>query len=52
VLKGGDKKGMMKMQNKLIWEMLALSIALLMFVSCAMPSIAIDNPSVKTHRIR
>jgi uncharacterized lipoprotein YajG len=34
---------MMNMQNKAIWKILVISIALLMVVSCATPSFAVDN---------
>ena len=47
MLKVGDKKGTMEMQNKPIWMILAVLFALLMLVSCAMPSIAVDNPSTR-----
>ena len=39
----GDKKGMMRMQNKPIWKISAILCALLMLVSCITPCIAVNN---------
>jgi hypothetical protein len=36
---------MIKMQNKPLWKISAILFALLMLVSCVMPSIALDNYS-------
>ncbi|MDI6884776.1 MAG: hypothetical protein QMD22_00210 [archaeon] len=41
----GEMKGVMKMQNKPLWKIVAISLMLLMVVSCVAPSIAVDNHS-------
>jgi len=43
MLIGRDKKGMIKMPNKPLWKILAISFVVVMVVSCVTPCIAVDN---------